>query len=141
MLINAYQQKVTAAKKLIFKHVCKIAKSDLALSCLSIHSEQLGSCCTDFYVIWYLWVFLKYVRKIWGWLKFAKNNGCFTLRLMCFFMSHWIFLRMGNVSDRFVEKIKTLSLCLIIFFFPESGAVYEIMWKDMVESGRPQMTI
>ena len=26
-------------------------------------------------------------------------------------------------------------------FFPESRAVYEIMWKNMVERGRPQMTI
>jgi hypothetical protein len=44
------------------------------------------------------------------------------------------------VSDRFVEKIKTHILCLI---FPPPGkrAVYEVMWKIMVQPDRPQMTI
>jgi len=28
-----------------------------------------------------------------------------------------------------------------IFFFFENCAVYEIMWKNIVEPGRPQMTI
>jgi hypothetical protein len=27
------------------------------------------------------------------------------------------------------------------FFSPEDRAVYEIMWKNMVETDRPQMTI
>jgi len=27
------------------------------------------------------------------------------------------------------------------FFFPESRAVYEIMWKNIVERGRPQVTV
>jgi hypothetical protein len=26
-------------------------------------------------------------------------------------------------------------------FFPENGAVYEIMWKNIVEPDRPQMTV
>jgi len=37
------------------------------------------------------------------------------------------------------EKIKTHSLCLVTFF--ENYAVYEIMWKSMVQLDRPQMTI
>jgi len=28
-----------------------------------------------------------------------------------------------------------------VTFFPENGAVYEIMWKNIIEPGRPQMTI
>jgi hypothetical protein len=39
-----------------------------------------------------------------------------------------------------VEKIKTHILCSITFF-PENRAVYEMMWKNNVEPGRPQMTI
>jgi len=42
---------------------------------------------------------------------------------------------------KFVEKIKTRVLCSITFFFLENRAVYEIMWKNIVESDRPQMTI
>jgi hypothetical protein len=36
-----------------------------------------------------------------------------------------------------VEKIKTHILCSIIIFFPfENLAVYDIMWKNVVERGR-----
>jgi hypothetical protein len=52
-----------------------------------------------------------------------------------FILSRSIRLRMRNVSDKIVEKIKTHILCS--FFLPESLAVYEIMWKNFVETGRP----
>ena len=39
-----------------------------------------------------------------------------------------------------VEKIKTHILCSVTFF-PRNRAVCEIMWKNMVEPERPQMTI
>ena len=38
-----------------------------------------------------------------------------------------------------VEKIKTHVLCSVTFFFFENRAVYEIMWKNVVERDRPQM--
>jgi hypothetical protein len=42
-----------------------------------------------------------------------------------------------------VEKIQTHYIYIYIFnnFFSENRAVYGIMWKNMVEPGRPQMTI
>ena len=46
---------------------------------------------------------------------------------------------MRNVSGKFVEKIETHILYSIFFF--ENCAVYEIMWKNVVEPDRPQMTI
>ena len=39
----------------------------------------------------------------------------------------------------FVENIKTHFLCPVTF--SENRAVYEIMWKNIVEPNRPQMTI
>ena len=30
---------------------------------------------------------------------------------------------------------------MLVTFFPENRAVFEIMWKSIVEPGRPQMTI
>jgi hypothetical protein len=39
-----------------------------------------------------------------------------------------------------LEKIETRILCSVISFF-ENRAVYEIMWKNIVERGRPQMAI
>jgi len=43
-------------------------------------------------------------------------------------VSHLVLLGMRNVSDKFVEKIKTHILCSITFFF-EKPAVREIIWK------------
>ena len=41
-----------------------------------------------------------------------------------------------------VEKIKTRILCSVTFFyFFENRAFYEKMWKNIVERGRPQMTV
>jgi hypothetical protein len=51
-------------------------------------------------------------------------------------ISRSILLRMRNVSD---EKIKTHT-SYEKTFFPENRAVYEITWKNMVQSNRPQMT-
>jgi len=36
-------------------------------------------------------------------------------------------------------KIKTQILCLISF--PENGAIYEIMWENIVQQEKSQMTI
>ena len=55
-------------------------------------------------------------------------------------ISRSVLLRMGNVSHKFVHKIKTHISCSIIFFF-EDHAVCEIMWKNAVEPERPQVTI
>jgi hypothetical protein len=46
---------------------------------------------------------------------------------------------MRNISDKVIEKIKTQILSSLIFFF-ENRAVYEIKWKNIVETDRPQMT-
>jgi hypothetical protein len=56
-----------------------------------------------------------------------------------FFISRSFLLRMRNVSDKIVEKIKTHLSSSVIFFL--NRAVYEIMWKVIVQRGRPQITI
>ena len=49
---------------------------------------------------------------------------------------------MGNVSDKFVEKIKIYILHSVIYFFPpENSVVYETTRKNTAVSDRPQMTI
>jgi hypothetical protein len=40
-----------------------------------------------------------------------------------------------------VEEIKTRFYVQYLFFPPENRAVYEIIWKNIVEPDRPQMTI
>ena len=47
-------------------------------------------------------------------------------------------------QTKFVQKIKTHGLCTIAFFsffFLENRVVYEIMWENLVELDRSQMTI
>ena len=51
-----------------------------------------------------------------------------------------ILLRMGNVSDKVVGKVKTQVFCPRTFF-SECRSVYEIMWKNIVEADRQQMTV
>jgi hypothetical protein len=43
-------------------------------------------------------------------------------------------------QTKIVEKIKTHIWCSIILFF-ENRALYEILLKNIVEPGRPQMTM
>jgi hypothetical protein len=47
---------------------------------------------------------------------------------------------MRNVWTKVVEKIKTQILYSVTFFF-KNHAIYEIMWKNIVDWGRLQMTI
>jgi hypothetical protein len=42
-------------------------------------------------------------------------------------------------QTKVLEKNKTHILCSVTFL--EKSAVYEIIWKSIVELGRPQMTI
>jgi hypothetical protein len=54
-------------------------------------------------------------------------------------VSRSVIHRVRNVSDRFVEEVKTRFV--ISNFFTENLALYEIMWKNTVERGRPQVTL
>jgi hypothetical protein len=47
---------------------------------------------------------------------------------------------MRNVSDKSCRENQNTLFVLSIFFF-ENLTVYEIMWKNIVDRGRPQMTI
>jgi len=42
-------------------------------------------------------------------------------------------------QTKLVEKIKTHMRSVTLFF--DNRAIYEIMWKNIVERGRPHMTI
>jgi len=46
---------------------------------------------------------------------------------------------MRNVSEKSVEKIR--KHCMFSNLFSENRTVYEIKWQNIVERGKPQMTI
>jgi hypothetical protein len=48
---------------------------------------------------------------------------------------------MRNVSDRLCRESENGLLCSIIFFSLENRAFYGVMWRNIVERGRPQRTM
>jgi len=44
------------------------------------------------------------------------------------------------LQTKIAEKIETSILCSAIFFFFENRVVYEKMWKNVIDRGRPQMS-
>jgi hypothetical protein len=130
----------------IFRNVRKIAKTDYQLRhvcvcvCLSVRMEQLGSYWTDFHEIWYLNNFRKTVDKIQVSLNLTIITGTLHENLSIhMIISRWILLIIGNVSDRSSRYIKTHILYSINV--SKNSALYEIMWKNMLEPDRSQMTI
>jgi len=47
-----------------------------------------------------------------------------------------LYLEWKMFQTKVVEKIKTRTLCPVIFF---KSVIYEIKWKNMVDPDRPQM--
>jgi hypothetical protein len=72
----------------------------------------------------------KYVEKIQRSLKSDKNNGHFTS--LGIFRS--LILRMRNFSDKVGRENQNTHFVFNNFFF-ENHAVYDLMWKNIVEKG------
>jgi hypothetical protein len=53
-------------------------------------------------------------------------------------ISRTVLLRMRNIPDRSCRENQNTLLCSITFF---NYAIYKIIWKNVVERGRPLMTI
>ena len=56
-------------------------------------------------------------------------------------ISRLILLRITNVLDEFVEKIKTHVLCPIVCIVSKNCALYEIMRNNIAQSEMKQMRI
>jgi len=56
-------------------------------------------------------------------------------------ISRSVILRMRNSSDKSYRENQNTRFTFNNLFFSENHAVYEIMWENLVEADRPQMTI
>jgi len=56
-------------------------------------------------------------------------------------VSRWIIIRTRNISDKRSRENQNKHFRFNIVFFFENQAVYEIMWKNLLELDWPQMTI
>jgi hypothetical protein len=127
-----------------FGRVRKSTKSDYKIRhvCSSVLMEQLRSHWTDSHEIRYLSIFQRPAEKIQLSLKSDTNNWYFAWGpTHTFITSRSVLLRMRNVSDKNRRGNQNTRFVYSNFFLFEIRAVYEIMWKNTVERGRPQMTI
>jgi hypothetical protein len=125
----------------LWAHSQNFEKQLLASSCLcpTVRMEQLGSHWADFHKIWYLNIFRKSVEKIQISLKSDKIDGTLHECHCTFFIIYRSFRFRMMFQTKVLETIKTHILYSIFFF--ENRAVYKIMWENIVELGRTQMTI
>ena len=87
-------------------------------------------------------IFLKSFEKIQVSLKSDKNKGYFTWRPV-YILYHILLISSYNEKcfrQKVVEKNET-HILFSVTFFPENRAVYEIRRKNIVEPGRPPMTV
>jgi hypothetical protein len=132
----------------IFRHVRKSTKSDYSFHhvCLSVRtsvrphgtirppldgfSRNLG-----------LSIFRKSVEKVQVSLESEKNNGYFTWNPTHIYdntsMNSW----QNEKCFRQNSQRKSKHIFTFNNFFSQNRAVYEIMWKNMVQLGMPQTTI
>ena len=112
------------------------------MSCLSIHPsvcmEQLSSHWTDFNETWYLSILCKYVKKLQVSLQADKINGYFMRRPLDIFY-HISLISSPNGSYKRCRENQNTHFVFNNSF--TNYAVYEIMWKTIVQPDRPQTTI
>jgi hypothetical protein len=72
--------------------------------------------------------------------KMTRITGTLREHLCTFMISRSVLLIMRNVPDEICRENQNAH-CTFKNLFPENRVVYEIMWKDVVEPGRPKMTI
>jgi hypothetical protein len=119
-----------------------VQKAQLCHVCLSVRPsvsmEQLGFHCMDFHGNWYWSIFRKSVKKIHLSLKFDKNNGYVKANIhFRSYLAHFFF-EWEMLQTECVDKIRWHSLRTLTF---ENCTLYEIMWKNIVQAGRLQMTV
>jgi hypothetical protein len=109
---------------------------------LSAHKEQLGSHLTDWHKILYFDIFRKSFQNVHASLKsdimmgtLHGNRGTFQI------IVRWVLLKMRAVSDKSCRETRNTHFMSNTSFFFENRAHYEIVWKNMVEHSRQQVTI
>jgi len=125
----------------------KLLRMDVLTSetCWAVNNEirkQVTSSLSLFIQLWNL--IFEYFSKIcfYGWLKSDKNNGTLHEDQYTYTSDHISLNSSQNEKcfrKKVVEKIKTILYPII--FFPENRAVYEIIWKNVIEPDRPQVKI
>jgi hypothetical protein len=118
----------------------RLLDSSCLSALLSIRMEQFGFHWIDYHELSYWGVFRKSAKKFKCSLISNYNKGYLTWRRMYVMItSRLILIRMGNVSCKRCRENQNRFLCPIFYFLFDNCAVYELMWKDVVDPNRPRM--
>jgi len=110
---------------------------------MSVHPTVRPHKKTQFQLDGFAWnfkfdYFSKICREKSRYLKSDKNKWYFALRtIYIFIISRSVLLRMRNVSEKICRETRNTHFVFNFFFL--NRAVYEIMWGNLVEPGRPQV--
>jgi len=131
----------------ILEALSKLQKRDYKLRhvCLPVHPyvrvDHIGYDWTDYRKILYTIIFRKYVQKFKLHSKRTRITGTLHEDHYTFLIISRLFLlRIRKVSDKPCRDNHSTHFTFNSFFF-QNRAVYDIMWQNIVEPGRPQMTI
>ena len=134
--VNCWIGAGTKPRLLIFRLVRKIVNSDSTVTfVMSVRPSAPPRGTARLPPVRFSWhltlkIFWKSVKKFQYSLISDKNNGTVHEDRCTFvIISHWIFLRMRNASEKFWRQNGNIILCWVFFFFLENYAVYEIMWE------------
>ena len=119
-----------------FAKLRKAASSFVISVCSSVYPHGTTLAPTGRIFVKCFCISLKFIEKIKFSLKSDKNNGYFTRRLI--YIYDHISLTSSQNEKCFRQNLQRKSKHIMHdhFFF-----VYEIMWKNIAQSDRPQMTI
>jgi hypothetical protein len=126
------------AKRNILGAFAKLRKATVSFVtsvCPSAYNKSAPT--RSIFIIYDILVFFeKSVEKIQVSLKSDNNNGTLHEDLCTFMIiSRWILLRIRNVSDKIVQKIKTHILCSITFFRKSC-----LLWDNVEKYGTARQT-
>jgi hypothetical protein len=88
-----------------------------------------------------IWTFFENLSRKSSCILTRITGTLYEAQYIFLIICRWVLLRMRTISNKWCRENQTRILCSVFFFFSENRAVYEIMWKNILEPGRPQMTI
>ena len=95
------------------------------------------------FINFFIWVFFEpqTIKSKFNWNLTRITATLYEDQYTFFITSRSVLLRMWKVSDKSCRENQNTHFVFSKFFFFENRAVYEEMWKNIVERGRPQMTV
>jgi hypothetical protein len=106
---------------------------------------KLSSHWTDFHEIWYLGIFLKTCRENSSLINLGNKNNGYLTRRPIYTVDHISLICSLNekYSDKCFKETRNTHFMFNSIFYPSPGncGAYGIMWKNVVDPGRPHTVI